>query len=151
MMISKASLHHLRQTPRKLRYVADLVRKKPVADALTLLVQVHRRASEPIRKLILSASDSAVKNRQISVERQRISKIEVGEAGMWKRWRSMSMGRAGMIRKRLAHVWVELEEIRGAVPVSLAQEAGSKNKQAKMPKAAAGQKTIQKKKVAVSA
>lgn len=45
----KATLRYLRITPRKTRLVANLIRGKNVAEALSILQFTRRSASEPIR------------------------------------------------------------------------------------------------------
>ena len=51
----KAVLKNYRQSPRKVRLIADLVRGKDVKKALETLKFVNKRASEPFSKLITSA------------------------------------------------------------------------------------------------
>jgi large subunit ribosomal protein L22 len=101
-------------SPRKIRYVVDLVRRKPVPMALSILSRTSRRATTLVRKLIEQAVDSASKQHKTPAESLVVSRIFADGAGMMKRFRSMSMGRAGMVRKRLSHITVELELVPGA-------------------------------------
>jgi large subunit ribosomal protein L22 len=55
----KASLSNYRQSPRKVRIVADIVRGKRVDQALVSLGFVTKRGAEPMRKLIESALANA--------------------------------------------------------------------------------------------
>ena len=110
-MISRAQASFVRMAPRKMRYVLDLVRAKSVPQAYSILDRTHKKASGIIRKLIMTAVDAAVKQRQTPVEDLKITRIYADQAGIMKRFRAMSLGRAGEIRKRLSHVVVELDRI----------------------------------------
>lgn len=112
-MISKAKAHYVRMSPQKIRLVLDLIRKQPVPKAYSILDRTTKRASIVVKKLLMSAADSAQKQKHLGPEALYISKITADGAGMLKRWRSMSMGRAGVIRKRMSHLLVELEQIPG--------------------------------------
>ena len=55
----KAFLKNYRQSPRKVRLIADLIRDKEVSKALQILKFVNKRAALPVEKLILSAVANA--------------------------------------------------------------------------------------------
>jgi large subunit ribosomal protein L22 len=126
-MISKAIFRYVRISPRKIRYCIDLVRRKPVPSALSILDHSHRGAALMVKKLLLTASASAKKQHETAPEDLVVSKITADGAGAMKRWRAMTMGRAGMIRKRMSHVVVELERAKGA-PKAKARVQPSKKK-----------------------
>ena len=123
-MITRAKASFVRMAPRKMRYVLDLVRAKSVPQAYSILSRTHKKASGIILKLIMSAADAAQKLHQTPIEDLKISRIYADQAGIMKRFRAMSLGRAGEIRKRLSHVVVELERI-SAVPGSKGLKAAS--------------------------
>ncbi len=110
-MIAKAKVSFVRMSPRKIRYVLDPIRSKPVPIALSILNRTPRRASGVVKKLIAQAVDSAKKQKQTNADELYVSKIFADGAGMMKRFRAMSMGRAGLIRKRMSHVVVELDRL----------------------------------------
>ncbi len=60
--IAKASIGFVRQTARKVRRTANLVRNMKVGKALTQLKFLPYAASEPIKKLISSAAANAKNN-----------------------------------------------------------------------------------------
>ena len=113
-MISRAVARYVRLAPRKMRYVLDIVRGKSVPQAYAILDRTPKRACLVVRKLIQQAATSANELHQAAAEDLIVSKIFADGAGMMKRFRSMSMGRAGMIRKRLSHVTVELAQTKRA-------------------------------------
>jgi len=58
----KASLKHLRMSPRKARLVLDVVRNMQVDKALDQLHFLNKLAAEPIKKLMESAIANAEHN-----------------------------------------------------------------------------------------
>ena len=59
---ARAIAKNVRVTPRKVRLVIDLVRGLPVKQALGILANLNRAASEPVSKLIKSAAANATNN-----------------------------------------------------------------------------------------
>ena len=72
----KAVLKNYRQSPRKVRLIADLVRGKKVDVALAQLQFVDKRAAGPVAKVILSAKANALKT-GIAPETLIIKKVTV--------------------------------------------------------------------------
>ena len=70
----KAFLKNYRQSPRKVRLVANLVKGKKVIEALPELDFLAKRAGFPIKKLLLSAVANAV-NMGISKDNLYIKEI----------------------------------------------------------------------------
>ena len=106
----KAQLKSYRQSPRKVRLVADLVRGKKVNDALALLSFTTKRASNPFGKLISSAIASA-KGLSIPPENLIVKEISVDAGATLYRRRPRSRGMANPIRKRTSHISVILDEV----------------------------------------
>lgn len=100
-----ATLKNYRQSPRKVRLVADSVRGKKVEEALTLLDFVPKRASLPLKKLIISAYANGGKNENLIIK-----KITVDAGPILYRRRPRSHGMANPIRKRTSRVLVILSE-----------------------------------------
>ena len=109
-MQSNARLRYLRIAPRKVRLVADLVRGKPVGQALNILRYTPKAASKPMAKLLRSAiANAEVKSRgQIDVDRLMVSTIHVDQGPTLRRFLSRAMGRATRVNKKTSHVYVEL-------------------------------------------
>ena len=98
--MATASLQNYRQSPRKVRLVADLVRGKTAAHALALLSALPKRASEPMAKLI----QSAVANAGASAQDVVISVIEVNSGVVFRRSMPRARGRASAIRKKSSKI-----------------------------------------------
>lgn len=103
----KASISSHNQPPRKVRLVTDLVKGKKVADAITALSFLPKRAAEPIKKLILSAAANA-KNKGENPDTLIVKNIRVDSAGMLVKFMPRAHGRAAPIRRRKSQVVVEL-------------------------------------------
>lgn len=98
-----AQLSNYRQSPRKVRLVANAIRGKNVPDALTQLEFMYKRASSPIAKLVRSAVANA-KQMNIGEENLKIQELRVDGGAILYRRRSASRGRAPSIRKRTSHI-----------------------------------------------
>lgn len=103
----KAVLKNYRQSPRKVRLIADLVRGKKVTEALTTLRFVDKRAAGPFAKVIESAMANA-KQAGKSAESLKITKVTVDSAPTFKRFTPRARGSASRINKRNSHITVEL-------------------------------------------
>ena len=103
----KAILKNYRQSHRKVRLIADLVRGKEVTKALETLKFVNKRASEPFSKLILSALANA-KSAGVSTEKLIIKSVTVNKGTVLKRFMPRARGSASKINKRNSHLAVEL-------------------------------------------
>lgn len=107
-MQTNASLKTVRQSARKMRLVADMVRGKKALDAITTLQFVRRDAAPVLRKLIASAVANAEHAHKAEPSSLWISQIMVDNAGFIKRFRPRAMGRAAEIHKHLSHVKLTL-------------------------------------------
>ena len=109
-MESTAKAKYVRIAPRKLRAVMDMVRGKPVEDALTTLGLVRKAASPVLVKVIKSAMANAENNHGMTTDSLFIKEEYVDEGPTLKRFMPRAMGRATMIRKRTSHITVVLSE-----------------------------------------
>jgi len=148
-MIITATQKHTRQTARKLRYVADVVKKMPLEEALKQLAVIERRASLPILKTVRQAIANAMNNHQLAFADLKIKNIVIDEAPTYKRWRAVSRGRAHTILKRSAHIKVELETIEASVAAPKEEPKVAEKKVA--PKKAVAKKVATKTAVKKSA
>lgn len=103
----KAFLKNYRQSPRKVRLIADLVRGKEVKKALEVLSFVNKRAAGPFAKLILSAVANA-KSQGMEGKTLFIKSIAVDKGIVFRRFEARARGAAAPIKKRNSHITVEL-------------------------------------------
>lgn len=104
----KAVAHqkYIRQSPRKVRLVADTVRGLDVDTALEQLSYTPKKAAEAVFKVIRQAQANAVNNQDARENSLKITEIQVNQAPILKRWRAVSRGRAHSIEKRMSHLRV---------------------------------------------
>lgn len=105
----KAFLKNYRQSPRKVRLVADLIKGKDADKALVELGFLAKRASDPIKKLLNGAIANA-KNAGYEKENLFVKEIRVDKGIVMKRIMPRAMGRASRINKRTSHVTLVLAE-----------------------------------------
>jgi large subunit ribosomal protein L22 len=100
---------YIRTSPRKVRLVADAVRKLPLKQAMTVLAQKPKRAAHPLLMVITSAVANA-KLQGGTVDNLRFKTVEVMEGPMMKRWRAVSRGRAHPFNRRMTHIRIVLTD-----------------------------------------
>ncbi len=100
----------IRISPRKLKYVVDAIKEKPIEDAIDILSLTPRVAAGVVKKAIQSAVANATENHKMKEEDLFISKIIVNEGPTLKRFRPRARGRASRIRKRTAHLSVYVSD-----------------------------------------
>lgn len=125
---------HARMSPYKARPVVDLVRGKPVDEALSILEFQPRRAAPMIRKVIKSALANASNDLEVKLGRLVVAdaRIDGGPLlGGRKRFMPRAMGRAFPIRKRTCHITVTLAEAEVSGGGRKARKDGAKASKAK--------------------
>jgi large subunit ribosomal protein L22 len=105
----KAFLKNYRQSPRKVRLIANAVKGKSVADAETTLSFMVKRGGEPMKKLIQSAAANA-RAQGIQTDGLIVKNVQVNEGITLKRMMPRAMGVGKRINKRSSHIKVELGE-----------------------------------------
>ncbi len=105
----RAQQKNSRQSPRKVRLVANQVKNLSLAEAFSQLALMERKASLVILKVMRQAVANAVHNHQLSVDDLEIDNILVKTGPTYKRWQPVSRGRAHKILKRTTHVEVILK------------------------------------------
>ena len=103
-----ASLRNVPSSPRKMRYVADLIRGMEVTKALATLKFCSKDASNDLEKLVRSAIANWEQKNERKAENGElyISRIFVDEGVTLKRMRPAPQGRGFRIRKRSNHVTI---------------------------------------------
>jgi large subunit ribosomal protein L22 len=107
-MIARAEGKFLRISPAKARQVIALIRAKDVLEAQGQLTLLNKRAKEYLIKILKQAVANA-KVKGFSPDKLYISKIICNPGPVWKRYKAAAFGRAAPIKKRTAHIRVELD------------------------------------------
>jgi large subunit ribosomal protein L22 len=105
----KAYLTNFKKSPRKVRLVADLVKGKNVSEAVLILKNVVKSASDPLAKLLNSAISNA-KTTGHEVSNLFVKDFQVNGGVVMKRSMPRARGSAYMIKKRTSNVSLILEE-----------------------------------------
>ena len=93
-----------------MRIVIDLVRGKPVQEALTILKFTNKAAADPIYKVVASAMANAEENFGVSRDDLVVYRIYANEAPTRKWRRFGARGRFKPWLRRSSHITVVLRE-----------------------------------------
>jgi large subunit ribosomal protein L22 len=104
-----AKARFVRVSASKARRVIDLVRGKPVAEALDILRWAPQAASTPVAKAIASAAANAQNNDGLDPSTLVVATVYADEGPTYKRIRPRAQGRAFRIRRRTSHITVIVE------------------------------------------
>jgi len=94
----------------KARFVAGLVRGKPVEQALNMLEFSTKKAAHFVKKVLESAIANAEHNNGADVDELKVATIFVDEGITLKRIMPRAKGRADRISKRTCHITVKVAE-----------------------------------------
>ncbi len=115
-MSFRATHRYARVSPTKVRPMADLVRGKFVDEALDILRYQPHRGARMLEKVIKSALANAQDpdqnpGRIVNVNDLFIAGVRIDGGPMFKRVRPRARGMAFMIKKRMSHIRVEIDEV----------------------------------------
>lgn len=113
-MEARAISRYIRQSPRKMRLVVDLIRGRSVGEAYGILQFSKKRAAEAIDKTLRSAvANARVKAENagefVDVDDLYVKEAYVNEGPRLKRWRAAAMGRAAPVRRPTSHVVIVVD------------------------------------------
>ena len=101
---------YIRGSAQKLNLVAQMIRGKPVADALNELTFSKRRMADDVKKVLQAAIANAENNRNLDIDSLVVSKAWVGKQIMMKRFRARAKGRGARILKPFSTVTIIVQE-----------------------------------------
>ena len=133
---ARAVVKYLKISPRKVRLVINTVRRKPVAQAISLLPLLNKKAARLVAKGLKSALANA-KGKGLEETRLVVSEIKADGGPVMKRFLSRAMGRADEILKRSTHLTIilrESEKTFGPPPSSIQKQAGEAKARREKPK-----------------
>ena len=105
----RATAKYVRISPFKVRIVLDIIKGKPVTEAVAILENTPKAASEPLLKLVNSAIANAENNMNPARNDLFIAECYADEGPTLKRIQAVSKGRAYRINKRTSHITVVLD------------------------------------------
>ena len=101
-----AILRGTRLSSQKARLVADLVRGKPVDQALNILTFSPQKAAFTIKKVLESAIANAEHNEGADIDELKVKTIHVDQGPTLKRFTARAKGRGHRISKPTCHITV---------------------------------------------
>jgi len=105
----KAVARYIRISPYKVRVVLDIIRGKDLRSAVAILENTPKSASEPIKKVLLSAAANAENNLGMSRDNLFVAACYADQGPTLKRVMPRAQGRAFRILKRTSHITVVLD------------------------------------------
>lgn len=105
-----AKIRMIRISPRKVRLVGDLIKKRNINDAMGILTYMPQKASFILKKLLDSAIANARQKKYVDIDNLYVKNVIVDGGPMLKRFLPRAMGRATKIRKRMSHITMILDE-----------------------------------------
>lgn len=110
-MRPKAVAKFIRISPDKVRIVLDVIRGQKVNDALAILANTPKAASEVLIKVVGSAAANAENNLNMSRNDLFIAECFADQGPTLKRIQPRAKGRAYRIDKRTSHITVILDTV----------------------------------------
>lgn len=123
MIEASATIKYQRSNPRKLRALARLFKKLPLAEMLKQLKFSPKQVAGPLLAALESAVANA-KNLKLNVDKLVLKTLEIGTGPAQKRWQPVSRGSAHAYKKRTSHIRIILEEKNSPSP-SLAKRGNN--------------------------
>ena len=105
----RAIAKHVRISPYKVRVVLDIIRGKSYTQAVAILENTPKSASDPIRKVLMSAAANAENNLGMNKENLFVAACFADQGPTLKRVMPRAQGRAFRILKRTSHITVVLD------------------------------------------
>jgi len=106
MMETRASLRGARLSAQKGRLVADLIRGKPVDQAMSVLAYTPKKGAALIRKLLESAIANAEHNDGADIDTLKVKSICVERGTYLKRFQARAKGRGARVLKYTCHIYI---------------------------------------------
>ena len=110
-IVGRSILRYARISPKKMKLIMDLIRGKPVPEAMWILRFTNKKGARIAEKVLKAAVDSyRQKVPDFEESRLVVSLAKVDRGPILKRVRPAWRGRAVLVRKRTAHVTIEVTE-----------------------------------------
>ena len=109
-MEAKAIAKYVRVSPQKARLVINLVRGKPVGEALKTLRFAKQKAALHIRKTLESAIANAEHNEDLNVDALVVKEARIDQGPSMRRLKMRARGMADIMRRPSCHITVVVAE-----------------------------------------
>ncbi len=122
-------------SPRKARLTANLIKGKPVNEALAILSFTPKKAAHILTKVLKSAVANAMEKEgsgKLDPDTLYVKEATIDPAPMMHRWKATAFGRAAHRRRRMSHIRIvvatqepESSKARSSTKVSKSSKKGA--------------------------
>ena len=105
-METTATLRGVRLSAQKGRLVADLIRGKPVDQAINILAYTPKKGAAIMRKLLESAIANAEHNDGADIDALKVKIITVERGAFQRRFQARAKGRGNRVLKHSCHIYI---------------------------------------------
>jgi len=105
-METKASLRGAHLSAQKGRLVADMIRGKPVDQAISILAFTPKKGAAIIKKVLESAIANAEHNDGADIDALKVKIIHVERGMFLKRFQARAKGRGNRVTKQTCHIFI---------------------------------------------
>jgi large subunit ribosomal protein L22 len=105
-METQASLRGAHLSAQKGRLVADLIRGKPVDQAINILAFSPKKGAALVKKLLESAIANAEHNDGADIDTLKVKVIHVERGSFQKRFHARAKGRGTRVQKHSCHIYI---------------------------------------------
>ena len=109
-METNAILRGVHLSAQKGRLIVDLVRGKPVEQALSILAFSPKKGAVIVKKVLESAIANAEHNNFADIYALKVTRIHVEQGAVLKRFTARAKGRGNRISKQTCHIYVTVGE-----------------------------------------
>jgi large subunit ribosomal protein L22 len=103
---TKASLRGARISAQKGRLIADLIRGKPVDQAISILAFSPKKGAQLMKKLLESAIANAEHNDGADIDTLKVKTVHVERGAYLKRFMARAKGRGTRVQKYSCHIYL---------------------------------------------
>ena len=105
-METRAILRGVRLSAQKGRLVADMIRGKPVDQAMNLLAFMPQKSAAIVRKVLESAIANAEHNDGADIDALKVKTVHVERGTFLKRFQARAKGRGNRVLKHTCHIFI---------------------------------------------
>ncbi len=105
-METKAILRGARLSAQKGRLVADLIRGKPVDQAMSILAYTPKKGAGIMKKVLESAIANAEHNDGADIDALKVKRVFVERGMFLKRFQARAKGRGNRVLKHTCHIFI---------------------------------------------
>ena len=131
-MINKVIQRNIHISHRKAQLVCDLIRNKPIKEAIIILNNTDKKFAPICLKLLNSAIANATNNHAMNAEKLYVYNIFANQGPTWKRTMPRARGSADIIFKRTTHLEIHLSDNPNERKLELESRKSKKTKSPKI-------------------